>query len=174
MRLVYKATQIEVKVGDTVLVRGAPHQVTFFRKPHKPASEGHVTLDKDIEYYVSVIGAEWIEREDRTTFMTEEQVIEYYKLHHFPDKASHALDIIWLLTCPQTSRNSIMANIVRIDTVKMKWEEDRPSQEQLTQLLNRAYNMFIQVGNPVSWSTTNKASNAIEALTTEAYDETNM
>lgn len=37
----------------------------YFSHPHKPSSEGKVSLENGMEYYVSVIGAEWIEREDR-------------------------------------------------------------------------------------------------------------
>jgi hypothetical protein len=46
-------------------------QVSYFRTPHKPASEGKVSVAAldgtggTREYYVSVIGAQWIEREDR-------------------------------------------------------------------------------------------------------------
>ena len=44
--------------------------VTYFTKPHKSASAGFVTLkennsDLSMEFYVGVIDAEWIEREDR-------------------------------------------------------------------------------------------------------------
>lgn len=72
MRLVYTATKAEVKVGDIVeMVRGGKRKVVYFAPPHKPASEGKVTvapphrLTQTFEYYVSIIGAEWIEREDR-------------------------------------------------------------------------------------------------------------
>jgi hypothetical protein len=43
----------------------------MFREPHKPSSSGHVVVKEmtelgfSKEFYVSVIGAEWIEREDR-------------------------------------------------------------------------------------------------------------
>jgi hypothetical protein len=71
MQLVYKNTQKPVKVGDTVtLFRGGKATVTFFRKPHKPSSEGKVSIkpvkaSHEEEYFVSVIRAEWINREDR-------------------------------------------------------------------------------------------------------------
>lgn len=71
MRLVYKATGKEVKVGDVVKTsRGEKCEVKYFRPPHSSASEGKISVrleDKsfDMESYVSVIGAEWIEREDR-------------------------------------------------------------------------------------------------------------
>ncbi len=73
MRLVYEETGEEVKIGDVVDI-GMSEMVTvdYFRPPHKPSSSGKVTVGfgKDnrggqIEYYVGVIGAEWIEREDR-------------------------------------------------------------------------------------------------------------
>lgn len=71
MRLVYKDTGKEVQIGDKVkTVNGKEVTVTYFRPPHSPASSGKVTVKADddkwsMEYYVSVIGAEWIEREDR-------------------------------------------------------------------------------------------------------------
>jgi hypothetical protein len=84
MRLVYDAdpTQ-EVEVGDVVylpLNRDDPSDtrvrrlvVECFRPPHKPSSSGKVTVRETFaggesvthEYYVGVIGATWIEREDR-------------------------------------------------------------------------------------------------------------
>lgn len=69
MRLVYTATQKEVKVGDIIHRNGEKFEVEHFREPHKPASSGHVTVlvndSAPREFYVCVIGAEWIEREDR-------------------------------------------------------------------------------------------------------------
>lgn len=83
MRLVYREHHdparvgTEVKVGDVVRpwsqkgpCTGKEVTVSFFRPPHKPASGGHVTVKRKndtfgTEVYVSIIGAEWIEREDR-------------------------------------------------------------------------------------------------------------
>ena len=73
MRLVYTKTGLPVTLGDAVVVDGKPHRVVYFRQPHKASSSGHVTICRSSdrlgreqrEYYVSVIGAEWIEREDR-------------------------------------------------------------------------------------------------------------
>jgi hypothetical protein len=71
MRLIYTNDPgREVKVGDDVELAhsGQQARVHYFRPPHKPESEGHVTVlvnGTTREYYVSVIGAEWIEREDR-------------------------------------------------------------------------------------------------------------
>ena len=72
MRLVYKSTNKEVQIGDTVTLRdGVLARIEYFTKPHKPSSSGKVTVfvlagDQHVaEYYVGVIGAEWIEREDR-------------------------------------------------------------------------------------------------------------
>lgn len=70
MRLVYTATGEEVKVGDIATsFRGAPMKVISFSKPHKPSSCGRVFVECEDgwrqEYYTGVIGAEWIEREDR-------------------------------------------------------------------------------------------------------------
>lgn len=73
MRLVYSDSFEEVKVGDIVEIGRQPGSkvqcvVEYFAKPHKPESSGKVTIrcgDSTRVYYVSVIGAEWIEREDR-------------------------------------------------------------------------------------------------------------
>lgn len=68
MRLVYKATGEEVKVGDIVEGFRGTYKVLHFREPHKASSEGKIYVENDgfkRECYVSVIGAEWIEREDR-------------------------------------------------------------------------------------------------------------
>lgn len=64
MQLVYKDTQNPVAIGDKVHVSGTDAVVEFFRPPHKPSSEGKVSLDIG-EFYVSVIGAVWINRTDR-------------------------------------------------------------------------------------------------------------
>jgi hypothetical protein len=83
MKLVYKETGEPVQIGDIVPdFRGDLVQVEFFREPHKPNSEGKVSvieLDENKqpiinsrtgepskgEYYVGVIGAKWIARSDR-------------------------------------------------------------------------------------------------------------
>jgi hypothetical protein len=71
MKLVYSTSGREVKVGDKVVLRdGRKVTVDYFREPHKASSEGKVTVKAPgqtmgSEYYVSVIGAEWVEREDR-------------------------------------------------------------------------------------------------------------
>jgi len=69
MRLVYRDTQAEVKIGDWVTIRGLAWEINHFAPPHKPSSSGKVTLrTKDQvyrEFFVTVIGAVWIEREDR-------------------------------------------------------------------------------------------------------------
>jgi hypothetical protein len=73
MRLVYKEgprAGAEVRVGDGVSLRDGPAEVLSIEKPHKPASTGRVYVRPlggtyETGYYPSVIGAEWIEREDR-------------------------------------------------------------------------------------------------------------
>ena len=71
MRLVYTKTGVEVKLGDVVQLDGVDHLVTYFTEPHKPSSSGKVCIrwgeqtGLGHEYYVNVIGAEWIEREDQ-------------------------------------------------------------------------------------------------------------
>lgn len=72
MKLVYTATGKPVTVGDIVTLRdNVKAKVAYFRPPHSAASSGKVTVQfsKDSldtrEYYVSVINAEWIDRDDR-------------------------------------------------------------------------------------------------------------
>lgn len=66
-----------VKVGDEVRTSHRNKAtVTFFREPHKPESEGKVSIKNgktgcEQELYVSVIGAEWIDREDREPLVKE-------------------------------------------------------------------------------------------------------
>lgn len=73
MKLVYIHNQMPVSVGDEVQVDGDPYEVVFFSKPHKPSSSGKITVAPvgtkdfgyDREFFVQIIGAEWIEREDQ-------------------------------------------------------------------------------------------------------------
>lgn len=69
MLLAYTATKKEVKLGDVVRIDNDVVVVEYFRPPHKPASQGKVTVryadDSTREYYVSVIGAEWLGRTDQ-------------------------------------------------------------------------------------------------------------
>jgi hypothetical protein len=70
MRLVYKDSIREVQIGDLVALRDGDAEIQHFRPPHKSNSIGKVSvsyLNKDWtqEFYTSVIGAEWIDREDR-------------------------------------------------------------------------------------------------------------
>jgi len=72
MKLIYTKTGLPVQVGDIADTgRGEMVEVDYFRPPHKPSSSGKVSVttvntDQRSEYYVGVIGAEWIEREDQT------------------------------------------------------------------------------------------------------------
>jgi hypothetical protein len=70
-RLVYRKSGSPVAIGDRIrLGTGDCVEVDYFRPPHSPSSEGKVSVKAtdggwSAEYYVSVIGAEWIERTDR-------------------------------------------------------------------------------------------------------------
>lgn len=71
MKLIYESTGKEVKEGDVTKTANL-NTVTIlsFSKPHKPSSEGKVTVKHGIhgptqELYVGVIGAKWIDREDQ-------------------------------------------------------------------------------------------------------------
>lgn len=65
MRLVYSKTGKPVRVGDEVTVSGVVSRIESCPPPHKPDSSGRVFLSNGANYYVSLIGAEWIDREDR-------------------------------------------------------------------------------------------------------------
>lgn len=70
MRLIYSNSGREVKVGDIVQLARRKVEVIYFSKPHKPSSSGQVSVRSpdepyDCTYYVGVIGAKWIEREDQ-------------------------------------------------------------------------------------------------------------
>jgi len=72
MRLVYDGSDgAPVECGDTVHVKGTPYYVMSIVKPHKLASTGRVLCKAMTEegwiceWFPSVIGATWIEREDR-------------------------------------------------------------------------------------------------------------
>ena len=71
MKLIYKESKLPVQVNDLVIIDDTNYIILEIPFPSSPASSGKVflmeALDKLLtcEYYVSVIGAEWIEREDR-------------------------------------------------------------------------------------------------------------
>ena len=69
MKLVYSINNDPVQLGDLVtLSDGTEVKIHYFRKPHKPESSGKVTVQEHgttREYFVSVIGAKWIDREDQ-------------------------------------------------------------------------------------------------------------
>lgn len=69
MRLVYKTSGNEVKIGDICILHdGEVVTVSGIYKPHKPSSTGRVYVtfpdDTGVEYFPVVIDASWIERED--------------------------------------------------------------------------------------------------------------
>lgn len=77
MNLIYDSDETNVpfkgqpvKVGDKVKTRNGENvTVDYFRQPSSPASEGKVSISYEDggsrEFYVSVIGAKWVNREDR-------------------------------------------------------------------------------------------------------------
>ena len=78
MRLVYEDSGKEVKIGDNVITfKGDNVKVVYFGEPHKPSSTGRVTVEYNgvqwrpsdgghqMDYFVGVIKAKWIEREDQ-------------------------------------------------------------------------------------------------------------
>lgn len=70
MRLVYMGTDVDVTIGDNILLAEGSVTVTGYMKPHNAVSTGRIAVKWDSDgaemaYYPSVIGAVWIEREDR-------------------------------------------------------------------------------------------------------------
>ena len=74
MKLIFTKTGEEVAIGDNCVLSGGNdiYKVTYFTPPHKPESQGKVTVQylgdpdaPDLEYYVGIIGAKWINREDQ-------------------------------------------------------------------------------------------------------------
>ena len=73
MKLIYTNDNEEVSINDIVDIRGIKHRIVDLSPPHKPSSSGHVYVQRFTDtssasvnrYYVGVIGAEWIDREDR-------------------------------------------------------------------------------------------------------------
>lgn len=76
MKLVYDHNQAPVSVGDMVCLSNGEDVfvVQYITEPHKPSSTGRVgvkhilddgTLSLSTEYFPSVIGAHWIDREDQ-------------------------------------------------------------------------------------------------------------
>ena len=72
MLLVYSKSMKPVSEGDLVHVDGDAYFVEQIIKPHKPSSTGRVYCTSMCErkyfaqWFPSVIGAEWIDREDHT------------------------------------------------------------------------------------------------------------
>lgn len=73
MNLIYTKDKTPVNVGDKVEIDGQLLEIKFFSKPHKASSSGKITVapvgteefGNDREFYVNIIGAEWINREDQ-------------------------------------------------------------------------------------------------------------
>lgn len=76
MKLIHEATGEPAKIGEMLTDRdGQQAKLLSIREPHSPASTGRVYVEWDAEdeddrfrqeYFPSVFGLEWIEREDRT------------------------------------------------------------------------------------------------------------
>ena len=70
MKLVYKDTGIEVKIGDAATIREQEVIVTDIEEPRHAASTGRVYVKMEgftmgRSYFPSVIGAEWVDRDDQ-------------------------------------------------------------------------------------------------------------
>lgn len=77
MKLIYERTGEEVKVEDRVKIGKGWATVKEFTQPHKPSSTGRVYVKMAGQtngnlsgFFPSVIGAKWIEREDRNPSFT--------------------------------------------------------------------------------------------------------
>jgi hypothetical protein len=71
LKLVHKATGVEVQSGDTVTdFRNDPATVVGWSVPKSARSTGRILVSVDgsndaAEYYPNVFECEWVEREDR-------------------------------------------------------------------------------------------------------------
>lgn len=71
MQLVYECNNKPVQSGDVVHVRNVAYYIERIVEPHKPSSTGRVwcrSMDEGKyfnEWFPSVIGAKWIDREDQ-------------------------------------------------------------------------------------------------------------
>lgn len=73
MNLIYNHNQESVEVGDIIELNDMTVKVRYFREPHKPSSSGKISVDvlnvdgENVcrEFYVGVLGARWINREDQ-------------------------------------------------------------------------------------------------------------
>lgn len=71
MKLVYEKSGEEVRIGHIANTGGpiGSLEVEYIRKPHHPGSTGRVGLKSAKgwcqEFFPAVIGATWIDREDR-------------------------------------------------------------------------------------------------------------
>lgn len=70
MKLVYEGSDTPVRLGDRFVLDGAELELVGIQRPHKPESTGRVILREaknswEHAYFPSVIGAEWINREDQ-------------------------------------------------------------------------------------------------------------
>lgn len=97
MRLVYTATGKPVNIGDRHTIGGFALVVARTPQPHKPDSEGKIDFYllggvMGPLYYASVIGAEWIDREDRAHENGYESGVEGvpYKNPYVEGSDSHA------------------------------------------------------------------------------------
>ena len=125
MRLVYNGTNDEVKVGDEVSMRdGEDVTISYFREPHKAASSGKVTVetaDGPREYYVSGIGAGWVEREDQNWTppenaphdkpvkkKIEHRLMELLRERGYEPTISRGANGFWIIDFPYESDNGEM------------------------------------------------------------------
>jgi hypothetical protein len=101
MKLVHKATGVEVKLGDTVKNhRGETGEVEGWVRPTGPASEGKVGAIKTgmnipTYMYASVWGCEWVEREDRADEDVQMMQFDAALAGRFEATVKHAKDQGW-------------------------------------------------------------------------------
>lgn len=63
MKLIHISTGKDVEIGDVVSLLGESLTIEKIHKPDRPASEGRVCVSGAggyVEYYVSVVGLQWI------------------------------------------------------------------------------------------------------------------
>lgn len=109
LKLIFEATGSEVVVGALCVVNDRACIVEYFRPPHKPSSQGKVTVrpvgslsEHASEYYVSVIGAKWVNRTDQSPAKVEEtneatqvQIIDKVMQKHIDINGPEMVEVVY-------------------------------------------------------------------------------
>lgn len=101
MKLIHKATGVEVKVGDAVKnSRGETGTIEGWVRPRHTASEGQIGviragMNVPLYNYASVWGCEWVEREDRADEDVQTMQFDKDTAKAFEETYKKAVDGSW-------------------------------------------------------------------------------